>query len=77
MPAPDNHDIPPVDPLPTSGNPLSPGRTDVHPSREAGVEELPDDHDQRPVEGDDTQLDPRPTDQETDNAEFDDQPNPR
>ncbi|MFR0675019.1 hypothetical protein ACLUUI_12200 [Enterobacterales bacterium AW_CKDN230030176-1A_HGKHYDSX7] len=77
MPSPDDQGLPPVDPLPGSNDPLSPGRVDVHPSRDAGVEQLPDDDDRRPIDGDDAPLDPRPTDEETDNAEFDGQPDPR
>jgi hypothetical protein len=41
------------------------------------VEQLPNDDDHRPIDGGDTPLDPQPTNEETDNAEFDGQPDPR
>jgi len=65
------------DPLPTTSDPLSPGRTEVDPMKERGIDELPDNEDEIPLDDDDTGLDPERVRQETDNAEMDDQPNPR
>jgi hypothetical protein len=76
-PIPEVQDVSPDDPAPFSPDPLSPGRTDVNPSREPGVEELPDTEGQRPLDDQSTGLDSERVRQETDNGEFDDQPNPR
>jgi hypothetical protein len=37
------------DPLPTSPDPLSPGRTEVDPMKEEGIDELPDNEGERPL----------------------------
>lgn len=67
-----------VDPLPTSGDPLSPGRTDINPSDQPGVDELPDNEGEIPLDtDDDTPVETELTDVDPDNAELDDQPNPR
>lgn len=65
------------DPLPTTPDPLSPGRTEVDPTKERGIDELPDNEGEIPLDDDDAGLDPEHVRQETDNAEMDDQPNPR
>lgn len=65
--------VSPDDPAPFSPDPLSPGRTDVNPSREPGVEELPDTEGQRPLDDQDTGIDPGRVREETDNGELDDQ----
>jgi hypothetical protein len=46
------------DPMPTSPDPLSPGRTEVDPMKKQGIDELPDNEGQRPLDDDDTGLDP-------------------
>ncbi len=73
----DDQDISRDDLAPLSPDPLSPGRTDVNPSREPGVEELPVNEGERPLDDQDTGLDPGRVREETDNAELDNQPNPR
>lgn len=62
---------------PEDVDPLSPGRTDVNPSDEAGIDELPnnevdapDGESTNPYENGVPDIDP-------DKAEMDDQPNPR
>jgi hypothetical protein len=45
------------DPMPTSHDPLSPGRTEVDPMKEEGIDELPDNEGERP-DDDDVGLDP-------------------
>ncbi|WP_065617041.1 hypothetical protein [Pseudomonas moraviensis] len=65
------------DPLPTTPDPLSPGRTEVDPMKERGIDELPDNEGEIPLDDDSTGLDPERVRQETDTAEMDDQPNPR
>lgn len=72
-PSPDIKAVSPDDPAPFSPDPLSPGRTDVNPSREPGVEELPDTEGQRPLDDQDTGIDPGRVREETDNGELDDQ----
>lgn len=63
---------------PGSPEPLSPGRTTLHPDDEPGVDELPNNEGQTPLDSnDDARLKPGMTDIDTDNAEMDDQPNPR
>jgi hypothetical protein len=42
------------DPIPTHPEPLSPGRTAVHPKDEPGIDELPDDEGAAPLDEDDT-----------------------
>ncbi|VEF11533.1 Uncharacterised protein [Pseudomonas fluorescens] len=65
------------DPMPTSPDPLSPGRTEVDPSKDAGVDELPDNEGEIPLDDDSTGLDPERVRQETDNAVTDKQQDPR
>lgn len=65
------------DPMPTSPDPLSPGRTDVDPLKEQGIDELPDNEGERPLDDDDAGLDPDRVREETDNAVLDRQPDPR
>jgi hypothetical protein len=65
------------DPLPTSPDPLSPGRTDVDPMKEEGIDELPDNEGERPLDDDSTGLDPDRVREETDNAVMDKQQDPR
>jgi hypothetical protein len=65
------------DPLPTSPDPLSPGRTDVDPMKEEGMDELPDNEGERPLDDDSTGLDPDRVREETDNAVMDRQQDPR
>lgn len=66
------------DPLPSTPDPLSPGRTDVNPSDAPGIDELPDNEGEIPLETDDeAPVQQEMTDVDVDNAEFDDQPNPR
>ena len=66
------------DPVPTSPDPLSPGRTDQNPSDRPGVDELPDNEGQIPLETDDDgPVQEEMTDVDVDNAELDDSPNPR
>ncbi|MBK5355711.1 hypothetical protein JFU37_24815 [Pseudomonas sp. TH41] len=42
------------DPIPTHPEPLSPGRTAVHPKDEPGIDELPADEGADPLDEDDT-----------------------
>jgi hypothetical protein len=65
------------DSLPVSPDPLSPGRTEVDPMREGGIEQLPDNEGQRPLDDDSTGLDPDRVREETGNGEMDREPNPR
>jgi hypothetical protein len=66
------------DPVPTSPDPLSPGRTDINPSDRPGVDELPDNEGAIPLESnDEAPVMEEMTDVDVDNAEMDDQPNPR
>jgi hypothetical protein len=66
------------DPLPVSPDPLSPGRTDVNPSDRAGVDELPENDGETPLENVDEELiEENMPDTDPDNAELDDQQNPR
>lgn len=67
-----------IDPIPTSPEPLSPGRTDVNPDREPGIDELPDNEGEIPLDTDDeAPLQEDVPDQDVDSAEMDDAPNPR
>lgn len=65
------------DPMPTSPDPLSPGRTEVDPMKKEGVDELPDNEGGRPLDDQSTGLDPERVREETGNAERDNQPDPR
>jgi hypothetical protein len=65
------------DPMPTSPDPLSPGRTEVDPMKEEGIDELPDNEGERPLDDDSTGLDPDRVREETDNAVLDKQQAPR
>jgi hypothetical protein len=65
------------DPMPTTPDPLSPGRTDVDPLKEEGIDELPDNEGERPLDDDDAGLDPDRVREETDNAVMDRQQDPR
>ena len=65
------------DPMPTSPDPLSPGRTEVDPMKEEGIDELPDNEGERPLDDDSTGLDPDRVHEETDNAVLDKQQDPR
>ena len=65
------------DPMPTSPDPISPGRTDVDPMKEEGIDELPDNEGERPLDDDNAGLDPDRIREETDNAVMDRQQDPR
>ena len=65
------------DPMPTPPDPLSPGRTEVDPIKEDGIDELPDNEGERPLDDDDAGLDPERVREETDNAVRDNQKVPR
>lgn len=65
------------DPMPTSPDPLSPGRTEVDPMKEEGIDELPGNEGERPLDDDDIGLDPERVREETDNAVMDNQQDPR
>ena len=65
------------DPIPTSLDTLSPGRTEVDPMKEEGIDELPDNEGERPLDDDDVGLDPERVREETDNAVMDKQQDPR
>lgn len=66
------------DPMPTSPDPLSPRRTDLNPSDQPGVDELPDNEGETPIETDsEASRQQNMPDVDVDNAELDDQPNPR
>jgi hypothetical protein len=65
------------DPMPISPDPLSPGRTEVDPMKEEGIDELPDNEGERPLDDDSTGLDPDRVREETDNAVLDKQQDPR
>ena len=62
-------------PLPGEPDPLSPGRTDVNPDDEPGIDELPDNDGTRPDHADEPDQSKVP-DIDPDNAEMDDQLNP-
>ena len=63
--------------MPTSPDPLSPGPTEVNPTKEEGIDELPDNEGERPLDDDDAGLDPERVREETDNAVMDNQQDPR
>jgi hypothetical protein len=66
------------DPIPTHPEPLSPGRTTVHPEDAPGIDELPNNEGAIPVDQDDgTDLDPERVREETDNAVRDGEMDPR
>ncbi|GAB3370487.1 hypothetical protein [Azotobacter armeniacus] len=65
-------------PYPGSPDPLNPGRTNLNPDDEPGVDELPDNEGAIPLEpNDETVVDREMVDMEPGNAEMDDQPSPR
>lgn len=65
--------------IPGSAPPLSPGRTDVNPDDQPGVDELPGDGLDVPLtNGDGTPVErEKVPDIDVDKAEMDDEPNPR
>ena len=65
------------DPMPTSPDPLSPRRAEVAPMKEEGIDELPDNEGERPLDDDDAGLDPDRVREETDNAVMYNQQDPR
>jgi hypothetical protein len=65
------------DPTPTSPDPLSPGRTEVDPMKEEGIDELPDNEGEHPLDDDSAGLDPDRVREETDNAVLDKQQDSR
>jgi hypothetical protein len=66
------------DPMPTSPDPLSPSRTDLNPSDQPGVDELPENDGETPVDTDQQAArQQNMPDVDVDNAELDEQPNPR
>ncbi|WP_312977738.1 hypothetical protein [Stutzerimonas nitrititolerans] len=66
----------PDSPMPGEPDPLSPGRTDVNPDREPGINDLPGNEGVRPIDWEGI-IDPERVQQETDNAERDGVINPR
>lgn len=68
---------PPDYPLPVSPGPLEPGRPDVVPVPEEGIDELPNNEGERPLDDDHTGLDPERVKEETDNAVMDNEQDPR
>ena len=67
-----------TDPMPTSPDPLSPGRTDINPSDRPGIDELPNNEGEIPLDtDDDAPVQEEMIDVDVDNAEMDDQPQPR
>ncbi|MBA1279193.1 MULTISPECIES: hypothetical protein [Pseudomonadaceae] len=63
--------------IPGSAPPLSPGRTDVNPDDQAGVDELPGNELETPRDGSDVPIERETPDIDVDNAEMDDAPDPR
>lgn len=63
--------------IPGSAPPLGTGRTDVNPSDEAGVDELPNNDGEIPRDHDQAGMPEGIPDIDPDNAELDDVPNPR
>jgi hypothetical protein len=64
--------------IPGSAPPLSPGRTDVNPDDQPGVDELPGDGLEVPrANGSDNPAERETPDIDVDKAEMDDAPNPR
>ncbi|GAB3479923.1 hypothetical protein [Azotobacter salinestris] len=74
-----NSDRDKTTPYPGSPGPLSPGRTDLNPDREPGIDELPGNEGEIPLEpNDETVVEREQIDMDPDRqAELDDQPNPR
>lgn len=62
---------------PTAVPPLSPGRTNLNPSDEPGIDELPGNEGEAPADVSPTPYEEGVPDMDPDNAELDDQPNPR
>jgi hypothetical protein len=62
---------------PQGTDPLSPGRTDIHPSDQPGIDELPENEGDVAEDEHPTPYEEGVPDMDPDNAEFDDQPNPR
>lgn len=65
------------DPMRTSPDPMSPGRTEVDPMKEEGIDELSDNEGERLLDDDDAGLDPDRIREETDNAVMDRPQDPR
>lgn len=63
--------------IPGSAPPLSPGRTDVNPDDQAGVDELPGNELEIPRDRSDDPIERETPDIDVDNAEMDDAPDPR
>lgn len=66
------HDLPPK-----TTPPLSPGRTNLNPSDEPGIDDLPHNEQEAPRDISPTPYEEGVPDMDPDNAELDDQPNPR
>lgn len=64
-------------PMPGEPDPLTPGRTDVNPDREPGINDLPGNDGVRPIEQPDGAIDPEGVQTDTDHAEHDGVVNPR
>ncbi|MET3717345.1 hypothetical protein [Pseudomonas sp. PvP001] len=62
---------------PENTDPLSPGRTDLNPSDEAGIDELPHNEVDAPSDESTNPYEKGVPDIDPNNAEMDDQPNPR
>ena len=63
---------------PGSPSPLSPGRTNINPDNEPGVDELPNNEGEVPLDSnDEAVVQQEMYDIDPANAEMDDQPNPR
>lgn len=62
---------------PENTDPLSPGRTDLNPSDEPGTDELPDNEGDTPERDSPNPYEEGVPDMDPDNAEMNDQPNPR
>jgi len=63
---------------PETPDPLSPGRTDLNPSDQPGIDELPENDGVTPEDEESpTPYEEGVPDMDPDNAEMDDQPNPR
>jgi len=66
------------DTFPASTDPLSPGRTDLDPSEDDGVDELPDNEGDTPMDdSDEAAVQENVPDQDVADAEMDGEPNPR
>lgn len=62
---------------PEKTDPLSPGRTDLNPSDEPGIDELPNNEGGAPGDESANPYEEGVPDMDPDNAEMDDQANPR